>query len=364
MAIRLNSTPAEDGYRMPGEFESHDCCWIIWPERTDNWRLGAKPAEKAFIEVAEAISKFEPVTMCVSGKQFINARNKLPAKIRVIEVSNNDSWVRDSGPTFLINDKGGLRLVDWDFNAWGGLDEGLYFPWDQDDLIPRKIAELTGAERYKAPLVMEGGSIHTDGEGTLLATEECLLNPNRNPNLSKQQIEDYLKKYLSVEKIIWLPKGCYNDETNGHVDNICCFVKPGVVLLLWTEDKNDPQYEISSEALKILESSTDARGRNLEVHTIGMPKPVLITADECWGVDSVDGTIPRKEGDRLAASYVNFYIANGGIVAPIFGDPADEPAIEKLKQLFPDREVVGIYAREILLGGGNIHCITQQQPRA
>jgi len=364
MTIKLNSTPAEDGFRMPGEFEPHDRCWIIWPERTDNWRLGAKPAEKAFVEVAEAISKFEPVTMCVSGRQFINARNKLSKNIRVLEISNNDSWIRDSGPTFVINDKGNLRLIDWDFNAWGGLDEGLYFPWDQDDLIPRKIAELTGVDRYKAPIVMEGGSIHTDGEGTLITTEECLLNPNRNPNLSKQQIEYYLSSYLNVQKIIWLPRGCYNDETNGHVDNICCFVKPGVVLLLWTEDKKDPQYELSGGARKILEKSIDARGRKLEVHTIEMPKPVLITEEECQGVDSVDGTIPRKEGDRLAASYVNFYIANGGIVAPVFDDPADKPALEKLKQLFPDREVVGIYAREILLGGGNIHCITQQQPRA
>lgn len=359
----LNSTPARDGFRMPGEFEAHNGCWMIWPERTDNWRMGAKPAEKAFVEVATAISRFEKVTMCVSARQFINARNKLPANIRVVEMSNNDSWMRDSGPTFVINDKGDLRLIDWDFNAWGGLVGGLFFPWDQDDLIPQKIAELTEVDRYKAPLVMEGGSIHSDGEGTLLTTEECLLNPNRNPDLSKSEIERYLKEYLGVDKIIWLPRGCYNDETDGHVDNLCCFIKPGVVALSWTDDHGDPQHPISLEAYELLDKTTDARGRKLEVHKLHQPAPVLVTASESEGVDSVDGSIPRQKGDRMAASYVNFYIADGGIIVPLFDDPADKAALEKLKQLFPEREVIGVYAREIILGGGNIHCITQQQPK-
>ncbi len=363
MVRTLEGTPAGDGYRMPGEFEQHDGCWMIWPERTDNWRMGAKPAELAFAAVAEAISRFEPVTMCVSSRQFINARRRLSDRIRVIEMSSNDSWMRDSGPTFVIDDRGGLRLIDWDFNAWGGLDGGLYFPWDLDDLVPRKVAEIAGVDRYRAPLVMEGGSFHTDGEGTLITTEECLLNPNRNPRLSREQIEGYLGSYLNVEKVIWLPRGCYNDETDGHVDNLCCFVRPGAVLLTWTEDKEDLQYERSAEALDVLKNVTDARGRKLEVHFLHQPAPVTLTAEECMGIDSVEGTIPRREGDRYAASYVNFYIANGGLVVPVFDDPADKQALEKLKQLFPDREIIGVYAREIILGGGNIHCITQQQPK-
>jgi agmatine deiminase len=363
MTTTINSTPAADGFRMPGEYEPHEGCWMIWPERTDNWRLGAKPAEKAFIDVAETISRFEPVTMCVSAKQFVNARSKLPDQIRVVEMSSNDSWMRDVGPTFVVNDKGDLRAVDWDFNAWGGLQGGLYFPWDQDDLIARKVAEIAGVDRYKAPLVMEGGSIHVDGEGTLLTTEECLLNPNRNPHLNRQEIEAYLDDYLNVQKVIWLPRGIYNDETDGHIDNICCFVRPGVVLLAWTDDLNDPQYEISREAYVILTKATDAKGRKLEVHKLQLPTPVLINAEEGEGVDCVDGTMPRKEGDRMAASYVNFYIANGAVIAPLFNDPADQPALDKLKELFPGREVIGLYAREILLGGGNIHCITQQQPK-
>ena len=362
MSVLLNSTPAEDGYRMPGEFEPHEGCWMIWPERNDNWRLGAKPAEKAFTAVAEAISCFEQVTMCVSTRQYLNARNKLPVSVRVREMSSNDAWMRDVGPTFVKNDQGGMRLVHWEFNAWGGIDEGLYFPWDQDSLVPVKIAEVTGVDRYKAPFILEGGSIHVDGEGTLITTEECLLNPNRNPKLSKQEIENYLKKYLNLDKIIWLPRGCYNDETNGHVDNLCCFRRPGEVILNWTEDREDPQYDISLEAYRILSSAVDAQGRRLTVHQIVQPEPILISAEECKGVDAVEGTIPRREGDRMAASYVNFYLANGGIVMPLFDDPADQPAISKMKELFPERKIIGIQAREILLGGGNIHCITQQQP--
>jgi len=361
--VLLNSTPAKDGFRMPGEYEEHDGCWIIWPERTDNWRMGAKPAEKAFVEVATAISRFEKVTMCVSARQFVNARNKLPDNVRVVEMSNNDSWMRDCGPTFVINSKGKLRLIDWDFNAWGGLKGGLYFPWDQDDLIPRKVAEITGIDHYKAPLVMEGGSIHVDGEGTLLTTEECLLNDNRNPELTREEIEQYLKDYLNLEKIIWLPQKI-NDETDGHVDNLCCFIRPGVVVLNWTDDHNDPHYPVSLAAYELLSKTTDARGRTLEVHKLHQPSPVVITAEECEGVDIIDGTKPRQEGDRMTASYVNFYIANGGVVMPHFNDPSDNAALEKLQELFPEREVIGVASREILLGGGNIHCITQQQPKA
>jgi agmatine deiminase len=362
MAKIIDSIPRKDGYRMPGEFEAHQGCWMIWPERTDNWRLGAKPAQKIFCQVAEAIARFEPVTMCVSGGQFRNARSVLSDRVRVVELSNDDCWARDTGPTFVVNGSGELRLIDWIFNAWGGLEEGLYFPWDRDQQIPEKIAELTGAGRYQAPLVLEGGSIHVDGEGTLITTEECLLNANRNPKLSREEIESLLGDYLAVDKIIWLPRGCFNDETDGHVDNLCCFIQPGVVALTWTDDRQDPQFERSQEAFELLNSAVDARGRKLEVHRINQPEPVIITREECEGVDRVDGTMPRREGDRMAASYINFYIANGGIVAPLFNDPADRPAVQKLRELFPERLVTGVPAREILLGGGNIHCITQQQP--
>jgi agmatine deiminase len=359
----IDSSPKKDGFRMPGEFEPHAGCWMIWPERPDNWRLGAKPAQDAFVEVAKAIAQFEPVTMCVCAKQYDNALHLLSPDIRVVEMSNDDSWVRDCGPTFVTNDKGVVRGVDWDFNAWGGLLDGLYFPWDQDDKVARKICEIEHKDVYRTPgFILEGGSIHSDGEGTVFTTEECLLSEGRNPHLSKAEIEDMLKEYLGAGKIIWLKRGIYNDETNGHVDNIMCVVKPGVVMLAWTEDKNDPQYDICVESLRILENETDFKGRKLEVIKLMLPKPVLITAEESGGVDSIEGTLPRMEGDRLSASYVNFYIANGGIVFPLLGDPNDTLAGDVLKKTFPDRKIVGVPAREILLGGGNIHCITQQQP--
>ncbi len=359
---RIHSTPKKDGFHMPGEFERHRGAYIIWPERTDNWRLGAKPAQSAFVRVAEAISQFEPVTVCVSAQQYANARHMLPEQVTVVEMSSNDSWVRDCGPTFVTNGKE-IRGVDWEFNAWGGLVDGLYFPWDLDDAAAQKICELEHADSYRTEgFVLEGGSIHTDGEGTLVTTEECLLSKGRNPHLSKEEIEESLKQYLGVEKVIWLKRGIYLDETNGHVDNIFNFVKPGEALLAWTEDKSDPQYEISHECLEILERETDARGRKIRVHKLMLPKNILITEEESGGVDAVDGTLPRKTGDRLAASYINFYTANGGIVYPMFGDPNDEAARKTLEEVFPGRKAVGVYAREILLGGGNIHCITQQVP--
>lgn len=355
----INSTPRKDGFRMPGEFEPHAGCWMLWPERPDNWRLGAKPAQRAFAAVASAISRFEPVTVGVSREQFLNARRLLPDRVRVVEMSFNDAWMRDCGPTFVVDDKGAVRGVDWGFNAWGG----LYFPWDQDALVARKVLEIERVDRYQAPLVLEGGSIHVDGEGTLLTTEECLLNPNRNPRLTKEQIEGYLREYLNVEQIIWLGRGVYLDETSGHVDNLCCFVRPGVVALTWTEDPNDPQYEISLEAYERLRTARDAHGRRLEVHLVHQPGPLYITAEESEGVDVVEHTLPRREGDRLPASYINFYIANGGVIVPTFDDPHDGPALETLRRLFPHHEIVGLPGREILLGGGNIHCITQQQPQ-
>ncbi|HEC35451.1 MAG TPA: agmatine deiminase, partial [Anaerolineae bacterium] len=285
----IHSTPRKDGFRMPGEFEPHAGCWMLWPERPDNWRLGAKPAQRAFAVVATTIAQFEPVTMGVSKDQFLNARRMLPDHIRVVEMSYNDAWVRDCGPTFVVNDEGVVRGVDWDFNAWGGLNGGLYFPWDQDALVARKILEIERIDRYKANMVLEGGAIHTDGEGTLLVTEECLLNPNRNPLLTKEEIEENLREYLGVEKVIWLARGVYLDETGGHVDNLCCFIRPGVVALTWTEDRSDPQYEISMNAYTLLRAATDARGREFEVHKIRQPEPIIITKEESEGVDVVEG---------------------------------------------------------------------------
>lgn len=365
MSYTLDSTPRADGFRMPGEFEPHAGCWMLWPERGDVWRLGAKPAQRAFAAVTEAIAETERVTVGASPRQYRNARAALPPSVRVVEIESNDAWMRDCGPTFVVDDAGGVRGIDWDFNAWGGLAGGLYFPWDQDQLVARKVLEIEGLDRYKAPLVLEGGSIHVDGEGTLLTTDECLLNPNRNPALSRGAIEQILADYLSLDKIIWLPRGVHLDETAGHIDELTCFARPGVVALTWTEDRSDPQYDISAEAYDILRNSTDAKGRPLEVHKVHQPDPVIISEEEASGIDLVEGSFPRRAGTRLAASYVNHYVGNGLVVMPFFGDRHDDAAQLKLAELYPGRRIVPIReAREILLGGGNVHCITQQQPRA
>lgn len=362
MSKVLATTPREDGFRMPAEWEPHIGCWMLWPERSDNWRNGAKPAQHAFASVAAAIAQGEPVTVCASPGQYLIAREMLDPSVRVVEMTSNDSWIRDCGPTFVVNDKGQVRGIDWKFNAWGGLAGGLYFPWDQDDLVGEKVIEFERDDRYAPDFVLEGGSIDVDGQGTLLTTEECLLNPNRNPDKSRAQIEQLLKDYLNLEKVLWLDKGVYLDETSGHVDNFCRFIAPGEVILTWTEDRSDPQYEISSDALERLQKMSDARGRALKIHKLVGPQPVLITAEEAAGVDKVSGTLPREAGNRLAASYVNFYIANKVVVMPYFNDPADLPAQEMLAKLFPTRRIVAVPGREILLGGGNIHCITQQEP--
>jgi agmatine deiminase len=364
MTQTLRSTPAADGFRMPGEFEPHDGVWMVWPERPDNWRLGAKPAQEAFAAVAGAIAVGEPLTMAVSHRQFEHARSVLPSGVRVVEMTTDDAWVRDSGPSFVIDGKGGRRGVDWRFNAWGGLEGGLYAEWHDDDLVAQKILEIEGAERYRAPLVLEGGSIHVDGEGTCLTTEECLLNRNRNPGLSREQIEAHLRDYLGIEKVLWLGLGTYEDETDGHVDNIACFVRPGVVALHWTDDESDPQHAISADALARLESMTDARGRALEIHKLPMPGPLLMTDEEARGVDRVEGSAPRAGGARLAGSYANFLIANTRVLVPLLDPRTDDEALGILRGLFPGREVVGVPGREILLGGGNVHCITQQVPTA
>ncbi|MCX6373840.1 MAG: agmatine deiminase [Actinobacteria bacterium] len=363
MSSTIDSTPSADGFRMPGEFEPHAQLWMLWPQRPDNWRLGAKPAQRSWVEVATAVSQFEPVTVGVNHDQYENARNLLPAHVRVVEISSNDAWMRDCGPTFVVNDRGDVRLVDWDFNAWGGLYDGLYFPWDKDQMVPLKISELERVDRYKAPLVMEGGSFHVDGEGTVITTEECLLSPGRNPQLGREQIEEYLKDYLGLETVIWLAKGIDPDETNGHVDDVACFVRPGVVLAAITEDKDDWRYELLQDNLRRLQAATDARGRRLEVHTMPMPAIMEITKDEAWGVDSAEGSIPRVPGDKTAASYLNFLIVNDGVVMPVFDDPNDAVALDTLQRLFPGRTLVTVPGREIVLGGGNVHCITQQQPR-
>lgn len=356
-------TPAAEGYWMPAEFEPHDATWLLWPERTDNWREGARPAQEAVLKVATAISHFEHVHLGVTPEHMESVRKIAPAGIQVASIEYDDIWVRDTGPTFLVAEQPDtLRSVQWRFNAWGG----LYQPFARDLTIPREISsDAFGKEmrdRYAAPIVLEGGALHVDGQGTVMLTEECVLNPNRNPGMTREQAEAVLRQYLGVDQFIWLGKGVFNDETSGHVDNLACFAGPGRVCLTWTDDKSDPQYAISLDAWERLNDTRDAQGRRLEVFKVPMPGPLHMTAEEAGGLLPSDSMKRRYAGDRLAASYVNFYLTNGGVIMPLLDPRTDEEAAAVLRRACPGRLVVGVPAREILLGGGGIHCITQQIP--
>jgi agmatine deiminase len=356
-------TPAAEGYWMPAEFEPHDGTWLLWPLRTDNWRDGARPAQEAVLSVATAISHFERVHLGVSPEHMAAVRDIAPPGVEVASIEYDDIWVRDTGPTFVVAEEPEkLRSVQWRFNAWGG----LYQPFARDLTIPREISSdafgMEMRDRYAAPIVLEGGAIHVDGQGTALLTEECVLNPNRNPGMTREQAEAVLREYLGVNHFIWLGKGVFNDETSGHIDNMACFAGPGRVCLTWTDDRNDPQHAISLDAWERLNDTRDAQGRRLEVFKVPMPGPLHMTAEEAGGLVPSESMKRRYAGDRLAASYVNFYLVNGGLIMPLLDPRTDRQAAEVLSRACPGRLIVGVPAREILLGGGGIHCITQQIP--
>lgn len=361
------SIPKNDGYHMPGEFERHRGCIMIWPERPGSWPSGAVEARRAFKAVIEAIAQSEEVFVAVSPRVVESAERMLSGleNVRIFQLDSDDAWARDVGPTFVKGKDGSIRAVNWEFNAWGGEYNGLYAHWEKDNAFAKAFADMEGYAVYDAaPFVLEGGSIHSDGEGTIMVTESCLLSKGRNPELTKEEIEERLKNYLGAEKILWLPCGIYNDETDEHVDNVCAFVKPGEVVLAWTDNEADPQYAMSKADLDYLENVTDAKGRKLIIHRLPIPdKPVCVQAKDLEGYEFEEGEDTREEGERLAASYVNFYISNGAVVMPAFGSEnaeSDKRAADILQKLYPERKVICIDARAILLGGGNIHCITQQ----
>jgi len=358
----LAGTPQNDGFFMPAEWQKHKGVYMVFPERCDVWRSGAKYAQEVWAQLASAISEYENVTMLASAAQLKKAGALLPDTVRVLEAEANDAWVRDTGPSFVVNNSGGLRGVDWVFNAWGGSVSAVYDDWQADDALAKKICDIENAPCYKANFVLEGGSVHTDGEGTVLVTESCLLSAGRNPHLNKKEIENNLKAYLGAEKIVWLPCGIYLDETGGHIDNIACFVRPAVIALSWTDNKDDPQYELSNLCSEVLHNNKDAKGRSFTVHRVPLPQPLTMSREEADGLERVHGTKLRNAGDRLAASYINYYTANGAVFMPGFGVKTDKAAHIAIQALYPKRKVIQLNTREILLGGGNIHCITQQVP--
>lgn len=364
MRISRDDYPEKDGYYMPGEFEEHEGTLMIWPERPGSWGKNQTAAYEAFSKIANYIGLHEKIWMLVSEAQRDNAKKYLEKYVDLLVLPTDDAWARDTGPTYVINPSGGRRGIDWCFNAWGGKVDGLYATWDKDQRVAGFVCDRTGDDIYDAThFVLEGGSIHSDGQGTVIVTEECLLSEGRNPGMSKTEIENELKKYLGAKTIIWLPWGIDNDETNGHVDNICAFVQPGHVILAYTEDENHPQYEKSRAAYEVLENSVDAMGRMLKITLLPMPSKVICTTkEEIENYIFEEGEDERFVGEHLAASYANFYIANGIVLVPQFGDDNDRRALEVLGSVFEDREIIGIDSRCVLSGGGNIHCITQQIP--
>ena len=367
--MMLHTTPKSDGFFMPAEFSLHHGTIMIFPERKGSWSDLPK-AQEIFCRIIREIAKSEIVYVLTSQAQRNCAQELLSGnpRIHLLTIPQNDAWARDTAPTFVINDKGELRGIDWQFNAWGGEFDGLYAHWDEDNALASAFCDAIGVDCYDAQhFVLEGGSIHSDGEGTILVTESCLLSEGRNPQMTKDEITEMLKNYLGAEKVIWLPRGIYNDETNEHVDNVCAFVNPAEVVLAWTDDENDPQYALSAACMEVLKCENDAKGRPFTVHKLPIPDvPVCVEESDMDGYEFEEGEDVREVGERLAASYVNFYICNHAVLLPQFGGEnaeSDERAAGILENLFPDREIVKIPARDIIVGGGNIHCITQQIPR-
>jgi agmatine deiminase len=377
MSVVRDGTPIQDGFRMPAEFERHRGTLMIYPTRPGSWGRDRSESLRSFGQVFAEILKREELFLLAGQEFFDEAEGFMDSLIKenglkrdrlhLLKIGSDDAWARDVGPTFVTDKGGNIRGINWKFNAWGGEVDGLYASWDRDDAVAAAFCHELGTDCYDAdPFVLEGGSIHSDGEGTVIVTESCLLSSGRNPDLTKQQIEDRLKSYLGAEKVLWLPRGIYNDETNEHVDNVCAFTSPGEVVLAWCDDENDPQHAMSKQDLKYLESVTDARGRHIKVHKLPVPShPVLVTDTDLANYEFEEGEDMRDSGERLAASYVNFYFVNGAALVPQFGGEnaeSDQRALEILRELLPGREVIGVDARAILLGGGNIHCITQQIP--
>ena len=344
-------TPTELGYRMPAEWQHHSATWLTWPKDPETWPDRLPQVEELFLQMMAALAPHEIVNLLVDDEETeasVRRRCTFPVaeNIRCHQIRTVDSWIRDYGPNFLLNDKGGLAYNDWIFNAWGNKYEEL----KKDDSIPALLESLLKVPRFEPGIVMEGGSIDVNGAGCVLTTEQCLLNPGRNLHLSKDEIERYLKNYLGVEKVLWLGDGIFGDDTDGHIDDIARFVAPNVIVSAVEDDPEDANYKLLQDNLRRLRTMTDVKGRPFEVVTLPMP-----------GVVGGTSTLAR-DLDRLPASYANFYIANNVVLAPIFGHANDARALEVLKRVFPDRRVIGINCEPLVWGMGTIHCVTQQQP--
>lgn len=336
------STPRADGFAMPAEWAPHQCCFMAWPTRRSLWGELSGQANRDYAEVARTVARFEPVLMICRPGDAADVRDHCGSAIEVAEIEIDDSWTRDNGPIFVTNDAGGVAIVDFGFNAWGG----KYHPYGHDADLGRALAALLGIRRYQAQFVLEGGSIFVDGEGTLVTTEGPVLDPNRNPGATRERFEEVARTCLGADKVLWLV--AFPDrDTDGHVDGVAQYARPGELVLLVPDDPEDANYGYARENLARLAGVTDARGR-----------PLTVTPFEVTGA-----TIAA--GERVEVPYLNCYLANGGVVAPTGGAASresDQAALARLREIFPDREVVGVPGAALSYGGGGPHCITQQMP--
>lgn len=349
----MSNTPASFGFRMPAEWHPHEATWLTWPKDPETWPNRVPQVQEIFIKMIEALTPHEIVNLLVDDREtenLVNERCKFAGvtNLRFHQIRTVDSWMRDYGPNFLIDDQGGLAFNDWVFNAWGGKYDDL----KADDYIPRVLESKLKAQRFEPGIVMEGGSIDVNGDGCVLTTEQCLLNKNRNPHLNKSEVERYLRDYLGVTKVLWLGDGIVGDDTDGHIDDIARFASADTIVCVVEDDPSDANYDLLQDNLQRLQAMTDLRGNSLRIVTLPMP-----------GIVASKSTDTRNL-DRLPASYANFYIANNVVLAPVFGHENDRRAVETLQQLFKDRQVVPINCAPLVLGMGTIHCVTQQQPKA
>jgi agmatine deiminase len=337
----MDRSPWDDGMRMPAEWSPHERTLLAWPVRRNLWGPHYDRACAAHAAVARAVVVHEPVTMVAAPTDAAAARLACGPGVEVVALPIDDSWIRDSGPIGVLGPRGERAVVDFVFNGWGD----KFRPWDSDDALAARVAEHLGLSCYRAPFVLEGGAVAVDGNGTLIATEQCLLHPNRNPGLTRTQIEDGLHRYLGAERVIWIPFGLADDDdTDGHVDNVACFVAPGVVLVQGCDDRSRPDHDRLAINRRCLAGATDAAGRSLEV----VEMPVL-------------PFVPTGRGLR-AVPYLNAYVANGVVVVPVAGHRADDRMLDVLAGCYPGREVVSVPGAILAHGGGGVHCITQQVP--
>ena len=341
-------TPASLGFRMPAEWARQEAVWLSWPHKRASWPGRFRPIPPKFAEIAAVISRYQEVRINAAPALIPRARSLVTRagaameRVRFFPHPTDDAWCRDHGPIFVRNDRTGeVALTDWKYNAWGD----KYPPYRRDNLIPPRIGRALGLRRFEKSMVLEGGSIDVNGEGLLLTTEACLLNQNRNPTLSRAEIEQALRDYLGVHTILWLGDGILGDDTDGHVDDLSRFFRADGIVTAVESNRRDPNYPILQENLERLRSLRTPAGRKFRIVELPMPKPSFC------------------DGQRLPASYANFLIINGAVLMPAFRQPRrDREAAEVLAACFPGREVIPIDCLDLVWGLGTLHCISQQQP--